>query len=193
MKDILKGKLVQLAAVDPEEVSKHFASWNRDSEYKRLLDTDAPRLNSAKAVKDWLDKELEKQGDTMYWFAIRAAADNQLLGDITLDVMSWNMRDAFVGLGIGPRDFWGRGYGTEAMRLILQYAFTELNLHRVTLDVFEYNPRAIRSYEKAGFRPEGRQRGAILREGKRWDVLYMGILREEWMESSTRIEKGKTS
>jgi RimJ/RimL family protein N-acetyltransferase len=192
MKDILKGKLVQLAAVDPEEVSKHFAAWDRDSEYKRLLDTGAPRPHSSKAIKEWLEKETG-QHDTMYWFTIRAVADNQLLGDINLEVVNWNMRDSFVGLGIGPRDFWGKGYGTEAMQLILQYAFTEVNLRRVTLTVFEYNPRAIRSYEKAGFRHEGRQRGAIIREGKRWDVLYMGILREEWMESSTRIEKGKTS
>jgi RimJ/RimL family protein N-acetyltransferase len=161
-------------------VSKCFADWDRDSEYKRLLDTEAPRLHSTKAVKEWLEKELEKQGDTMHWFTIRAAADNQLLGDINLDVVGWNFRDAFVGLGIGSRDFWGKGYGTEAMQLALQFAFTELNLRRVTLTVFEYNPRAIRSYEKVGFRLEGRQRGAILREGKRWDVLYMGILREEW-------------
>ena len=182
MKNILKGRLVHLAAVDPEEVSKSFAAWNRDSEYKRLLDTEPPRLHSTKAVKDWMEKELEKYSDTMYWFTIRSAADNQLLGDINLDVVGWNSRDAFVGLGIGPRDFWGKGYGTEAMQLALQFAFTELNLHRVTLTVFEYNPRAIRSYEKAGFRLEGRLRGAILREGRRWDVLYMGVLRDEWRE-----------
>jgi RimJ/RimL family protein N-acetyltransferase len=58
----------------------------------------------------------------------------------------------------------------------------ELNLHRVTLDVFEYNPRAIRSYEKAGFRHEGRQRQALVRNGKRWDLLEMGILCEEWLK-----------
>jgi RimJ/RimL family protein N-acetyltransferase len=188
VKDILKGELVQLAAVDPEEVSKSFAAWNRDSEYKRLLDTDAPRLHSAKAVKEWLEKEVEKQGDTLYWFSIRAAADNQLLGEISLEVVNWAARDAFVGLGIGPRDFWGKGYGTEAMQLILQYAFAEINLRRVTLTVFEYNPRAIRSYEKAGFHPEGRQRGVITREGKRWDVLFMGILREEWRQQNDRAK-----
>lgn len=180
MKDILKGKLVHLAAVDPEEVSKCFAAWNRDSEYKRLLDTDPPRLHSAKAVQEWLQRELDKQSDTVYWFTIRTAADHQLLGDINLDVIGWNFRDAFVGLGIGSRDFWGKGYGTEAMQLALQFAFTELNLHRVTLNVFDYNRRAIRSYEKAGFRLEGRLRGALLREGRRWDILYMGILRDEW-------------
>lgn len=180
MNNILKGKLVQLAAVDAEEVSKHFEDWNRDAEYKRLLDTDPPRLNSAKAVKEWLEKELDKIGNTMYWFTIRTLADDQLLGDINLEVTRWNARDAFVGLGIGPRDFWGKGYGTEAMNLILRYAFTELNLYRVTLDVFEYNQRAIRSYEKVGFHHEGRQRGMLQREGRRWDMFFMGILREEW-------------
>jgi RimJ/RimL family protein N-acetyltransferase len=68
------------------------------------------------------------------------------------------------------------------MKLVLRYAFLELNLRRVTLNVFEYNERAIRSYEKAGFRLEGSQRQAIQREGRRWDMVYMGILREEWME-----------
>jgi RimJ/RimL family protein N-acetyltransferase len=182
MKDLLKGKLVQLAAVDPEEVSKHFSDWDRDSEYKRLLDTSAPRLHSVKATKTWLEKEIGEQANTIHWFTIRSVADNQLLGDIVLDVTQWNVRDSFVGIGIGPRDFWGRGYGTEAMQLILQYAFTELNLNRVTLTVFEYNQRGIRSYEKAGFRHEGRQRERLLREGKRWDMLYMGILREDWMK-----------
>ena len=182
MKDILKGNLVHLAAVDPEEVSKLFATWDRDSEYRRLLDISPPRLHSSKAIKDWLEKELGDQGNTLHWFTIRAVADNQLLGDIVIDVTQWNARDSFVGLGIGPRNFWGKGFGTEAMQLILQYAFTELNLRRVTLTVFEYNQRAIRSYEKVGFRHEGRQRDRILREGKRWDILCMGILREDWIK-----------
>ena len=186
MKDILKGKLVHLAAVDAEEVSKSFAAWSRDSEYSRLLDTDPPHLHSAKAIKDWLEKELGDQGNATHWFTIHAAADNQLLGDIVIDVTQWNARDSFVGIGIGPRDFWGKGFGTEAMQLILQYAFTELNLRRVTLTVFEYNQRAIRSYEKVGFRHEGRQRERILREGKRWDILYMGILREDWSKGNDR-------
>jgi RimJ/RimL family protein N-acetyltransferase len=87
-----------------------------------------------------------------------------------------------VGIGLGEREFWGKGYGTDAMRIILRYAFTELNLHRVTLNVFEYNPRGVRSYEKAGFVLEGRQRGVLLREGRRWDEIYMGILREDWLK-----------
>jgi len=92
-----------------------------------------------------------------------------------------------VGLGIGERDFWGRGYGTDVMKLILRYAFMEINLRRVTLTVFEYNPRAIRSYEKAGFRHEGRLRKLLHRDGRRYDELFMGILREEWLEKNAEL------
>jgi len=70
------------------------------------------------------------------------------------------------------------------MKVILRYAFTEINMNRVTLNVFEFNPRAIRAYEKAGFRHEGRMRKVLNKEGKRWDMLYMSILREEWMEQN---------
>jgi len=183
MENLFKGKLVRLAGIDPEEVSKSFAQWNRDSEYMRLLDTDPPRLHSSKAIKDWMEKELENAKD-MSWFAIRALEDDRLLGDITLSVINWGSREAFVGIGIGERDSWGKGYGTDAMDLILRYGFVELNLQRISLTVFEFNQRALRTYEKAGFRLEGRQRQIMQREGRRWDILYMGILREEWMEKN---------
>ena len=67
------------------------------------------------------------------------------------------------------------------MNILLRYAFTELNLWRVSLGVFEYNPRAIRSYEKVGFQHEGRSRKHLNHEGKRWDIFFMGILRDEWL------------
>jgi len=184
MNDILKGALVQLGAVDPDEYSKAFAHWRRDSELMRLMDASTTRLDSQKNTQKTIEKELEDQKVNQYFFTIRTLAEDKLIGDIGLNIVNWAGRDAFVGLGIGERDFWGRGYGTDAMKAILRYAFMEVNLRRVTLTVFEYNPRAIRSYEKAGFRHEGRMRGFLNREGKRWDELFMGILREEWMENN---------
>ena len=182
MKDILKGELIRLSALDADELSKAFTRWSRDSEFKRLLDSNAVRMNSEKVAQKWLEKEIDEQSVNQHWFSIRALADDKLLGDIDLFVANWTGRDAFVGLGIGEREFWGKGYGTDVMRVILRYAFTEVNLNRVTLNVFEYNPRAIRSYEKAGFRHEGRVRQFLNKEGRRWDMLFMGILREEWMK-----------
>ena len=186
MNDILKGSLVQLGAVDPEEYSRAFAQWRRDSELMRLMDTSEVILRSQKDSQKWIEKELEDQDVNQYMFTIRTLAEDKLLGDIGLSVVNWMSRDAFVGLGIGERDFWGRGYGTDVMKVILRYAFTEINLRRVTLSVFEYNPRAVRSYEKTVFVHEGRMRQFLNREGKRWDMLFMGILRDEWMQKEER-------
>lgn len=184
MKDILKGSLVRLAAVDHEELAKAYAAWNQDTELTRLMDTRA-RLHSIKAIKEFFEKETLEPSPASHYFSIRALDDDRLLGDINFDVInSWGSRDAFVGIGIGSRADWGMGYGTDAMNIGLRFVFTELNLRRVTLTVFEYNPRAVRSYEKAGFKLEGRMRGALLKDGTRWDMLYMGILREEWMEKN---------
>ena len=182
MKDIYKGEFVRLGAMDPEEAGKAFARWGRDSEFRRLLDSGVSQLPSAKIVQKWLEKELEEGSVNQHWFSIRKLDDDKLLGDIDLYIYNWPGRDAFVGLGIGEREFWGKGYGTDVMKVILRYAFTEVNLNRVTLIVFEFNPRAIRSYEKAGFRHEGRMRQVLNKEGKRWDIFSMGILRDEWME-----------
>jgi RimJ/RimL family protein N-acetyltransferase len=177
---LFRGDLVRLTAEDPETLAKSFTRWARDSFYLRLMDSDPARLHSVKAVKEWIEKELQGDPPKVHFFAIRTLADDRLIGDIDLFALEGAHRDAFVGIGIGERDDWGKGYGTDAMRLALRYAFTELNLHRVSLDVFEYNPRAIRSYEKAGFKHEGRQRSVLHRDGRRWDLLYMGILQSEW-------------
>ena len=184
MKDILKGELVRLSAMDADEISKAFSRWGRDSEYQRLLNSGVARTASQKDVQKWLEKELGEQSINQHWFSIRALEDDKLLGDVDLYVYNWPGRDTFVGLGIGERDFWGKGYGTDVMKVILRYAFTEINMKRVTLTVFEYNPRAIRSYEKAGFRHEGRMRAVLNKEGRRWDMLTMGVLRTEWMEQN---------
>src|SRR6266498_4309737 len=180
MKDIFTGELVHLGAVDPEEMSKALSHWNRDSEYTRLLNMTVRPLNSAKAIQKWLEKEIEEMSPTDFFFSIRTLDEDKFIGGLGLNVISWASREAFIGIFIGAREYWGKGCGTDAMSIMLRYAFTELNLWRVSLGVFDYNPRAIRSYEKVGFRHEGRMRQYLNHEGKRWDILFMGILREEW-------------
>jgi RimJ/RimL family protein N-acetyltransferase len=182
MKDIFTGKLVRLSAFDPEEMSKAFPRWNLNSEYFRLLNSSARPMQSVKVAAKWMEKEAEEISPANYYFSIRTLEDDRLIGEIGLDVVNWPGRDAFVGLGIGETEYWSKGYGTDVMSVLLRFAFTEINLRRVSLGVFEYNPRAIRSYEKTGFRHEGRLRHLLNREGRRWDNLFMGILREEWLE-----------
>jgi RimJ/RimL family protein N-acetyltransferase len=187
MNDIFIGKLVRLSAFDPGEMSKSFPRWFQNSEYTRLLDSATRPMRSSKAALKWMEKEAEELSIENYYFSIRTLAEDKLIGEIGLDVVNWPGRDAFVGLGIGETEYWSKGYGTDVMNLLLRFAFTEVNLKRVTLTVFEYNPRAIRCYEKAGFRHEGRLRRLLNREGRRWDELFMGILREEWLELNVPI------
>lgn len=187
MKDIFIGKLVRLSAFDPEEMSKAFTRWYLNSEYFRLLNSSPHRMKSAKSTIKWMEEEVSEMSLESYYFSIRTLEDSKLIGEIGLDVVNWPGRDAFVGLGIGETEYWNKGYGTDVMNVLLRFAFTEINLRRVSLGVFEYNPRAIRSYEKVGFRHEGRLRRLLNREGRRWDNLFMGILREEWLELNAPV------
>lgn len=181
MSDRLSGELVHLAARDPDMLAEKFALWNQDSGWDRFLDSDPPRLHSVKKWKEWQEKDLERQSQDDAFFAICTKAEDALIGFIALFNLYKYHGDSLVAIALGEREYWSRGYGTDAMRVMLRYAFMELNLRRVGLIVFEYNPRAIRSYEKAGFVHEGRVRGMMLRDGRRWSYLYMGILREEWL------------
>ena len=134
-------------------------------------------------MKKWREEDLEESRGNEFSFYIRTLDGDRLIGFVGLIDIQWNHGDAWMGIGIGERECWGKGYGTDAVRMILQYAFTELNLHRVSLGVFSYNRRAISSYEKAGFTHEGCERQVLHRDGSRADVLYMGILRGEWERS----------
>jgi RimJ/RimL family protein N-acetyltransferase len=102
------------------------------------------------------------------------------LGYIELADFDWHSGNAWMGIGIGEREYWGRGFGLEAIRILLKLAFHEWNLQRVSLGVNGYNERAIRAYEKAGFKLEGSLRNYVQRNGKRWDMHMMGVLRREW-------------
>jgi RimJ/RimL family protein N-acetyltransferase len=179
--DIFRGKLVRLSAEDPETHAENWSKWWQDSEYGRLLDLDPAHLHSPKSIKEWLEKELEKDTPEEWLFGIRTLEDEKLIGFVGLSNATAH-GDSFVGIGVGEREYWGKGYGTDAMKLALRFAFVELGLHRVSLDVFAYNPRGIKSYEKAGFQREGMEREMIKRDGKRYDVIFMGVLREDWLK-----------
>jgi RimJ/RimL family protein N-acetyltransferase len=180
MKDLYQGKLVRLAMEPPEVLTKAFARWEQNSEYHRLADSDPAQLWSEKKHKEWIEKQMEQDPVQSYRFSIRTLAEDKFIGDVAIRP-NWAHADGMIGIAIGERDYWGKGYGTDATRLIVQYGFIELNLQRVTLGVHAYNSRAVRAYEKAGFQIEGVIRGETLREGRRTDGLYMGILRQEWL------------
>ena len=179
--NLLHGPRVVLCADLPETTSRSHSRWDRDSAYMRFSFLGAGPLLSPKFIQGQIEKqEAASDAPDEVIFTIRTRADDRPIGSVELSGISWQHGNAFLGIGIGERADWGQGYGTEAIRLILDYAFRELGLHRVTLEVFDYNPRAIHVYEHLGFRHEGRKRELGLREGRRFDVFNMGILRREW-------------
>lgn len=184
MNDLFRGKLVRLTSEEPDQRAKQQARWQLDSEYQRLMSGNPAELYSGRKFKSWIEQSAENDfKPESYYFSIRTLDDDQLIGFLGM-WFELIHREVWVGVGIGDRTNWGRGCGTDAMKLCLQYSFMELNAQRITLIVYEYNARALRSYEKAGFKLEGRTRRDVFREGKRYDSIWMGILREEWLEQN---------
>lgn len=157
----------------------HVRRWYRDPELARL---------TRYTVKPMTDEEIDRffHGRLMspesVAYAIDVRETGRLIGLTTFSNLDPDNGSVLFHISIGEPDAWGRGYGTEATRLMLQLAFERIGLHRVALSVFSFNERAIRSYQKAGFRLEGRAREAIVRDGQRFDELSMAVLAAEWRD-----------
>lgn len=172
---------------DPEIESK----WTHDAGFMRLYDIAPVRPLSAAMVRKQYEK-LEKQAEedkNMYCFAIRAKEDDRLIGNAMVHRIEWSNGNGWVRLGIGAEEYRRKGYGTQAMRMLLRFAFAELNLFRVTAAVQEYNEGAIALLKKFGFAEEVRRRKALERDGRRWDIVLFGLLNDEWLE----LQKGANS
>jgi RimJ/RimL family protein N-acetyltransferase len=180
--DMLRGRNIHLAAQDMDRASKPYFEWSQDAEYQRLVEGDPPVPLSFKGTRESNAQGWPEDDPHNIMFLACTNEDNRIIGFANLDYISWEHGDSYMGIGIGDKMYWGKGYGTEIMNLLLRYAFTELNLHRISLTVFEYNERAVRMYEKCGFKIEGRNRDYHFRDGRRWDLICMGILREEWLD-----------
>jgi len=175
--ELLKGELVCLEVLDPQPMASLICRWNLDSEFVRLFGDEPPRLWPVRYAQEGFENHLAE----LYLFAIRTLDDPRTIGILDLSEIDRISHNAWISIGIGERDQWGKGYGTDAMRVGIRFGFEQLNLHRISLTVFEYNPRARRSYEKLGFKEEGRARKFLNRDGQRWDMIYMGLLHDEWI------------
>lgn len=172
----LRGDRIVLRRHRPENLAA-FQRWYRDPEITRLTRYRTTPMNPDEVERYFRVRVLG--GDTLS-YAIHLADGGRLIGSATFSQLDVDNGSVTYHITIGEPDCWGRGFGTEATELMLELAFEHLGLHRVALAVFEFNRRAIRSYEKAGFRVEGRSRDAIWRDGRRWDEIAMSVLEEEW-------------
>jgi RimJ/RimL family protein N-acetyltransferase len=175
--ELFKGKLIKLTAVRDSD-AEEMARWQENSDYLRKVDTDFAVPKSVEFMRE----HDRSKGSGNIEFRLRTIEDDKLIGFVALHSMEWNNQACLLAIGIGNPEYRGKGYGTESLNLILHYAFYELNLNRVGLDVISYNLPAIKAYERAGFIVEGQMRKAVLRDGKQYDRVIMGILHEEWLK-----------
>jgi RimJ/RimL family protein N-acetyltransferase len=153
----------------------------------RMMEIAPARPLSAAMVKKQYEK-LEKQieeNKNQYYFAIRAREDDRLIGKAIVQWIEWANGNGFIRLGIGAAEDRGKGYGTQALGMLLRFAFAELNLFRLSALVPEYNTTAIALLKKFGFVEEVRRRQSVERDNKRWDMLVFGLLKDEWQSQPT--------
>ena len=173
------GDRVRLRAVELEDLQR-FVSWFNDPEVQRGVPLCTP-LNMQDEEKWYQENQKRKPEERS--LSIDAKVDDEWrhIGSCGFVEVDPRVRNAEIGITIGDKSCWDQGYGSDAMRVLLQHAFKTLNLRRVQLRVFESNARAIHVYQNLGFQEEGKLRQAHYHAGRYEDVHIMGLLREEWL------------
>lgn len=175
---MITGDRVRLRAIELEDLPR-FVAWFNDPEVQSGLPQCTPL--SMQDEENWF-QENQKRKPEERTLSIDVLVENEWrhVGSCGLIEIDTRVRSAELGITIGEKTYWDRGYGSDVLRVFLRHAFETLNLHRLQLRVFESNVRAIHVYQNLGFQEEGRMRQAHYHAGRYEDVLIMGLLREEW-------------
>jgi RimJ/RimL family protein N-acetyltransferase len=176
---MLHGEKVVLRAPGHADLPT-FVRWFNDQEVMRFLAMDMWPM-SMESEEKWFERIVEQKNRTLTIETLPSEGrPGVAIGNISLMDGDNRSQRAELGIVIGEKEYWSHGYGTDAIKTLLRYAFDELNYHRVFLRVYAANARAIRCYEKCGFRLEGRLREHVFRNGVWHDELMMGVLRDEF-------------
>ncbi|MFE3165306.1 GNAT family N-acetyltransferase [Streptomyces sp. NPDC059224] len=178
---MFEGKLVRLRALRPED-AEHHVRWRNDPEVVRWAAGGDPMFGpvTADAVRLAFDTMLRLDPRESAVFTVEDLAEGRTIGMADYRDLDPYAGTATLGVTIGEREHWGRGHGSDALRLLVGHLFGAYGLNRLELDTWSGNERAVRAFSRLGFREEGRRRLAVLVRGKRYDRLLFGMLREEW-------------
>jgi RimJ/RimL family protein N-acetyltransferase len=181
----LEGRQIYLRPLERSDLSASYLAWINDPEVTRYLE-----VGTFPSTMDDLEKFYESVAGTRtnVLMTIVHKESNAHIGNLKLGPIDWVHRRAVFGILIGEKRFWSCGIGQEATRLIVEYAFERLNLHRVVLGVVAEHEPAVRCYEKVGFKIEGRAREDLFKDGEYKDRLWMGLLRSEYKREAAHAE-----
>lgn len=177
---MLHGEKVTLRAVTRDDFPRFLGFFN-DVEVELAGGGDPPTPKTLEEVEKFFEGDGSKTQ-----FAVVEAEEKRLIGFCGLFGIDETSRRCELGVFIGDKEYWGRGYGRDAVGLLLDYAFRLRNFRRVWLEVHSENERAMRAYKACGFVEEGRLREHAWLDGRYVDMVLMGVLREEWVNSERR-------
>ncbi|MFF4370471.1 GNAT family N-acetyltransferase [Streptomyces sp. NPDC001594] len=182
---MFEGNLVRLRALRAED-AEHHVRWRNDPEVVRLAAAGDPLFGpvTAEAVANAFEGKLRLVPREAAVFTVEELESGRVIGMVDYRDLDPYVGVATLGVTIGEREFWGRGHGREATRLLVDHLFGAYGLHRLELDTWSGNERAVRAFSGLGFREEGRLRSAVLVAGERYDRVLFGMLREEWSRSA---------
>lgn len=173
----LIGERIYLSPRSMEDAEK-YTEWMNDFQTTDYTGR-SHQIMTIEAEKKYLEEKINEEAV----FAIVDSNEDKLIGTVGLHQINHLKRKATLGIFIGDEEYRGKGYGTEAIRLILDYGFNYLNLNNIKLDLMEFNERALACYKKCGFKEYGRRRKCEFINGKYYDTIEMDILSEEFKES----------
>ncbi|MGD8406318.1 MAG: GNAT family protein [Anaerolineales bacterium] len=182
---LFEARDIRLGPIDYEKDPEVESRWTHDSEFMRLMELKPVRPLAPAMVKkgyEALEKEIEADKN-LFYFTIRAQGDDRLLGKAVLEWIDWSNGNGYLRMGIGASGDRGQGLGTQALGLLLRFAFAELNLFRVTIVMPEYCQAGTALVRKFGFVEEVRRRKAVLRDGQEYALLVFGLLNSEWIQA----------
>lgn len=174
----LQNEKLVLRVIEKDDLSLALR-WFNDAEVIQYLQMYLPMTRAAE--EKWLERV--SLSETNMVFVIEAKSDDRNstpIGSCGLHDIKWKDRQATIGIAIGEKEYWNGGFGTEAVKLLVEYAFCQLNLHRISSSVYDFNARSLAMQKKIGFVIEGRRRQAIFKNGAYADEIVLGLLKEEW-------------
>jgi RimJ/RimL family protein N-acetyltransferase len=177
MSDIifLEGKRVVLRPVQRADIP-HFLKWVNDQEVTRYLRACMPVMEADE--EGWFESLHKKKQTDIVLTLVVCGKPIGLMGIHQID---WIARTAFTGALIGEKNYWGKGYGSEAKMLLLDFAFNSLGLRKICSMVIAYNKRSYAYIIKCGYKEEGLRKKQIFKEGKYWDEILLAVFRKDWL------------
>ncbi len=177
MSRMLEGKVVKLVVLEGKHLDEIMKRWN-DPEMRAFLGPYIPQSRGQEA--EWIEStERRRKSMEAFFFVIERKDDNAFLGTLSVHNIDWISRSARNGIVIHEKRNWGKGYGTEAFGLLIEFCWKHLNLRRLELSVHAFNKRALQVYEKLGFKLFGTAHEQFYMNGEYVDTHHMELIREE--------------